>query len=156
MTTVEQVARTDAGLASSLRVSVARLSRRLRVETRGPLEVSVGGLAVLALLFREGERTVGQLAAAERVQPPSMTRTVSCLEQGGYVERRPHPTDGRQVVVGLSPQGEELVKAERRRRDAWLAQRLRELTPQERQVLRQAAPILDRLSQAGGPPGSRR
>ena len=153
MATVEKVARSDSGLASSLRVSVARLSRRLRVETSGPLEISVGGLAVLGLLFREGERTVGQLATAERVQPPSMTRTVSCLEQAGYVERRPHPTDGRQVVVRLSPQGEELVKAERRRRDVWLAQRLRELTPEERQVLRQAAPILDRLSQAGGQPG---
>ena len=152
MPTVEKVARTDTGLASSLRVSVARLSRRLRTETTGAREVSVGGLAVLGLLFREGERTVGQLAAAERVQPPSMTRTVSCLEEAGYVERRAHPSDRRQVVVRLSPTGEELVKAERRRRDAWLAQRLRELTPEERQVLRQAAPILDRLSQAGGRP----
>ena len=150
MPTVEKVSRTDSGLASSLRVSVARLSRRLRTEAGGDggPAVSIGGISVLGLLFREGERTVGQLAAAERVQPPSMTRTVNCLEQEGYVERSAHPTDGRQVLVRLSTKGEELVRAERRRRDAWLAKRLHELTPEERQLLRQAAPLLDRLSQA--------
>ena len=150
MPTVEKVARSDSGLASSLRVSVARLSRRLRTETggEGGTAVSIGGISVLGLLFREGERTLGQLAAAERVQPPSMTRTVNCLEQEGLVERSAHPTDGRQVVVRLSAKGEELVRAERRRRDAWLTKRLLELTPEERQLLRQAAPLLDRLSQS--------
>lgn len=156
MSTVEKIARSDSGLASSLRVSVARLSRRLRTESTGgpasdadqPVRVSIGGISVLGLLFREGERTLGQLAAAERVQPPSMTRTVNCLEQDGLVERTAHPTDGRQVVVRLSATGRELVVAERRRRDAWLAKRLAELTPEERRLLRQAAPILDRLSQA--------
>jgi DNA-binding MarR family transcriptional regulator len=144
--TVEKIARTDAGLASSLRVSVARLSRRLRTEHSGALALSTGAVAVLGQLNREGDRTVGQLAQAERVQPPSMTRTVSCLEKDGLVERRPHPTDGRQVVVTLSDHGRELLQAERRRRDAWLACRLRELTPDERAVLRQAAPILEKLS----------
>jgi DNA-binding MarR family transcriptional regulator len=151
MPTVEKVARTDSGLASSLRVSVSRLSRRLRAEStardRRPV-VSIGGISVLGHLYREGERTLGQLAAAERVQPPSMTRTVNCLEQDGLVERTPHPTDRRQVVVRLSDAGRELVVAERRRRDAWLARRLAELTPEERHLLRQAAPILDRLSQS--------
>ena len=150
MPTVEKIARSDSGLASSLRVSVARLSRRLRTESTGERaeRVSIGGISVLGLLYREGERTLGQLAAAERVQPPSMTRTVNCLEQEGLVERSPHPTDGRQVVVRLSEAGRELVVAERRRRDAWLSKRLAELTAEERQLLRQAAPILDRLSQA--------
>lgn len=147
---VDKLCRTDSGLASSLRVSVARLNRRLRTEDVVDRQVSVGGLAVLALLSREGERTIGQIAAAERVQPPSMTRTVSCLEDDGYVERQPHPTDGRQVVVRLARRGEELLDAERRRRDAWLARRLRELTAEERAVLRQAAPILEKLSNAGG------
>jgi DNA-binding MarR family transcriptional regulator len=146
----DKLARTDAGLASSLRVSVARLHRRLRTEQVADPHVSVGGIAVLALLSREGERTIGQLASAERVQPPSMTRTVSCLERDGLVERHAHPTDGRQVVVRLSPSGQELLTAERRRRDAWLARRLRELTPDERAVLRQAAPILESLSNSGG------
>jgi DNA-binding MarR family transcriptional regulator len=150
MPTVEKVSRSDAGLASSLRVSVARLHRRLRTEDVDDLGVSVGGVAVLALLYREGERTIGQLATAERVQPPSMTRTVSCLEAEGYVERRPHPTDGRQILITLSDKGRELLAAERRRRDAWLTCRLRELTADERALLRQAAPILEKLSNAGG------
>ena len=150
MPTVEKVSRSDAGLASSLRVSVARLHRRLRTEDIDDLGVSVGGVAVLALLYREGDRTVGQLATAERVQPPSMTRTVTCLEDEGFVERFPHPTDGRQILVRLSDKGRELLAAERRRRDAWLTRRLRELSADERAVLRQAAPILEKLSNAGG------
>jgi DNA-binding MarR family transcriptional regulator len=144
--TVESVSRSDAGLASSLRVSVARLHRRLRTEDVDDLGVSVGGVAVMSLLYRRGEQTVGQLAAAERVQPPSMTRTVTCLERDGYVTRHPHPTDGRQVVVRLSEAGQELLAAERRRRDAWLTRHLRELTPEERALLRAAAPVLERLS----------
>lgn len=153
MPTVEKVSRTDSGLAASLRVSVARLHRRLRTEDVDQLGVSVGGVAVLALLSREGDLSIGQLAAAERVQPPSMTRTVTCLEADGYVERCAHPTDGRQVVVRLSDKGRDLLAAERRRRDAWLAKRLRELTADERAVLRQAAPILEKLSHSQGHSG---
>ena len=147
--TIEQIARTDAGLASALRISVARLGRRLRSE-RDPVNnaLSVGQLSVLGVLFREGACTVGELAALERVQPPSMTRTVNCLETSGLVARRPHETDGRQVVITLSELGEQAIAAERRRRDAWLARRLRELTPEERGVLRQAAPIIERLAHA--------
>ena len=145
--TAEKVARTDTGLASSLRISVARLSRRLRSERDPDAELlPVGQLSVLGSLFRNGPSTVGQLAVVERVQPPSMTRTVNCLAEGGYVERRAHETDRRQVVVALSPKGEETLAADRKRRDAWLAQRLRELTPDERHVLRQAAPIIERLA----------
>src|SRR3954447_21862271 len=147
--TVAQLTRTDAGLASSLRVSVARLHRRMRTEQTADLKVSVGGIAVLAQLSREGDRTIGQLAATERVQPPSMTRTIASLERAGLVARRPAPTDGRQVTIRLAPRGEELLVAERRRRDAWLACRLRELSSEERAILRQAAPILERLSHAG-------
>jgi DNA-binding MarR family transcriptional regulator len=145
--TIEQIARTDAGLASALRVSVARLSRRLRSE-RDPVndELSVGQLSVLGALSRGGECTVGELAALERVQPPSMTRTVNCLEEGGYIVRRPHETDRRQVMVTLSERGTQALAAERRRRDAWLARQLRELTAEERSVLRQAAPIIERLA----------
>lgn len=147
MPTVERIARTDPGLASALRISVARLTRRLRAERDPENELlPVGQLSVLGTLSRCGECSVGELAAIERVQPPSMTRTVSCLEEGGYVVRRPHETDRRQVVVALSEHGERTLAADRRRRDAWLAQRLRELTPEERAVLRSAAPLLERLA----------
>jgi DNA-binding MarR family transcriptional regulator len=148
MPSAERVARTDTGLASALRVSVARLSRRLRSERHPENELlPVSQLSVLGSLYRHGECTIGELAALERVQPPSMTRTVSGLADGGYVVRRRGDKDGRQVVVALSSRGVETLTADRRRRDAWLAQRLRELSVEERTVLRQAAPILERLAQ---------
>jgi DNA-binding MarR family transcriptional regulator len=105
-------------------------------------------MVVLGLLVRIGEQTVGDLARAERVQPPSMTRTVNCLESDGYVARRPHETDGRQVVVSITDAGRAAVLADRQRRDAWLSQRLAGLTPAERATLRDAAPILARLAVA--------
>ena len=138
----------DDGLASELRTAVMRLRRRLAVERHPDNELSLGQMAVLGCLFQRGELSVGQLAQHERVQPPSMTRTVSCLEEAGYVERRPHPSDRRQVVVHLSESGRATVLADRTRRDAWLARRLDTLTAEERAVLRAAAPILERLSQS--------
>ena len=146
--TIENLARTDAGLAAALRISVARLTRRLRSERDPENELSIGQLSVLGTLYREGACSIGELATHERVQPPSMTRTVNCLEEAGYVARRSHESDRRQVVIELSERGAATLEADRRRRDAWLAKRLRELTPEERSVLRQAAPILERLANA--------
>lgn len=146
--TVENVARTDAGLASVLRISIARLNRRMRNEQDPEVDLSVTAFAVLGALHREGESSVGHLAALERVQPPSMTRTVNCLVEGGYVGRRPHATDRRQVLVSLTDAGRAAVVHERHRRDAWLARQLRELTQDERDAVRRAAPILERLAQA--------
>ena len=145
--TVQTALRTDAGLASELRTAVMRLRRRLASERHPDNELSLGQMAVLGCLYRNGgAMTVGELAAAERVQPPSMTRTVNCLEESGDVARRAHDTDRRLVVVHLSDQGRARVLADRDRRDAWLARRLRDLTPEERAVLRQAAPILADLA----------
>jgi len=146
--TVQSASRSDTGLASELRFSVARLSRRLRNEREPDNPLSVAALSALGILFREGECTIGTLASHERVQPPSMTRTVNCLVEDGYAVRRPHETDGRQVLVDLTDQGREMLLADRRRRDAWLARRLRELTPDERAVLREAAPLIQRLATA--------
>jgi DNA-binding MarR family transcriptional regulator len=148
MASVQQLVRSDAGLAAALRVSVARLNRRLRSERDPDNELSIGQLSVLGALFRNGPCSIGDLAAQERVQPPSMTRTVNCLEEAGYVERRAHETDRRQVVVALADKGAETLAADRKRRDAWLAQRMRDLTPEERSVLRHAAPIIERLAHA--------
>lgn len=144
--TLKQTARTDTGLASVLRVSVARLSRRLRNEREADDGLGLGALSALGVLFREGPMTVGQLAEKERVQPPSMTRTVNHLVERAYAVRSRHETDGRQVVVEISDAGRERILTDRRRRDAWLAQRLAELTPEERAVLRQAAPLLERIA----------
>ena len=147
MPTVEKVARTDAGLASELRVSVMRLRRRLANERDPGNDLSINSMAVLGSLFRHGDLTVGELAALERVQPPSMTRKVNGLEAGGYVVRRPHESDGRVVVVSLTDRGRQRVVADRRQRDEWLARQLRDLTPAERDVLRAAAPIIQSLSE---------
>ncbi len=143
--------RTDTGLATALRISVSRLARRLRVERTGGLAetgLSDTQLAALAALERHDGMSPGELAAHEKVQPPSMTRVIATLEARGLLRRAPHPTDRRQVVLSVTGDGRNLVKESRRLRDAWLARRLKELTPQERAALRAAAPVLEKLSQA--------
>ena len=139
---------TDVALASELRTSVMRLARRLR-RMRADTSLSLGQLAALGTIDRHGAMTPGELAAHERVQPPSMTRIVNALEQSGYVTRAPHPTDGRQVVVSLTAAGTQLLKEDRRQREAWLAQRLRDLEPEDRELLHRAAEVLDRLGRSG-------
>jgi DNA-binding MarR family transcriptional regulator len=105
-------------------------------------------LAALAALETHEVMTPGELAEHEKVQPPSMTRVIAVLEERGLVIRSPHASDRRQVVLRATEQGKDVVRQSRRLREAWLAQRLRELTPQERTLLRQAAPILEKLSQS--------
>jgi DNA-binding MarR family transcriptional regulator len=64
----------------------------------------------------------------------------------GLVTRTPHPTDGRQVIIGLTDAAEEMLSAEARAREAWLSARLQELSPEHRAVLREAAVIMDKLA----------
>ncbi|MBE1588042.1 MarR family winged helix-turn-helix transcriptional regulator [Nonomuraea angiospora] len=161
--------RSDAGLASALRVSMARLTRRLRRQAAAH-SLTPTQFATLAAIERRSSRresegraneersgrdsqtarhsgiTPGELAELEKVQPPSMTRVIAALEERGLVSRSPHPTDRRQVTVTITEAAEKLLKEERRRKEAWLTQRLKELSPEERAVLRQAAPILEKLS----------
>jgi DNA-binding MarR family transcriptional regulator len=143
-----EIARTDAGLASALRVSIMRLSRRLRNEREMSDDLSASQLAVLGTLWRQGPLTIGDLAAAEKVQPPSMTRIVTCLCGKGLLRRDPHPGDRRLVVVSLTDAADAVLDESRRRKEAWLSRRLAELTSTERQTLRDAAPLLERLSHA--------
>lgn len=144
--TTQQHTTTDAGLASELRLAVMRLRRRLATERHPDNDLSLGAMAVLAALCRRGEMTLGALADFERVQPPSMTRTVNCLEKGGYVARRPSDTDRRQVLIAITDLGRVTVTADRERRDAWLAKRLGGLSADERAVLRAAVPIFERIA----------
>ena len=134
-----------AALAHDLRLSVMRFSRRLRNQ-RVDTSVTLTHLAALSTLKRHGPMSPGELAAHERVQPPSMTRVVVALEGMGLVTRSPHPTDGRQVVIDLTPAAEQLRTAEARAREAWLTDTLEQLTAQERAVLREAAVIIDELA----------
>jgi len=131
-------------LAEDLRISIARLSRLLR--RQGGSTLSVTQYSALAVLNKHGEMTPRELADHERVQPPSMTRTVAALEAQGLISRRPHLTDGRQVVLTVTDQGRDLLAEQRRLKEAWLAQRLGELSPLERDILAMAAPVLEKLS----------
>jgi DNA-binding MarR family transcriptional regulator len=139
--------RTDLALASALRMSVTRLGRRLRGQ-RLDSGLTLTQTAALSSLDRHGAMTPGELAAHEKVQPPSLTRTLAGLEAKGLVLRSPHPTDRRQQIVAPTPEGRSLLREDRRRREAWLAQQLRNLTPEERDVLRAALPVLEKLGQA--------
>lgn len=136
-----------------MRISISRLARRLKVEQRlsaaGPdLALSDIQLAALAALERHQAMTPGELADHEKVQPPSMTRVVAVLEERGLLRRSAHPTDRRQVILTVTAEGRDLVDRVRLRKEAWLAQRLQELSTDELQTLRAAAPILEKLSQA--------
>lgn len=143
---------TDAGLATALRISVSRLARRLRAQrtTSGLPEalLSETQLAALSALHKHQAMTPGELAEHEKVQPPSMTRVIAVLEERGLVRRSPHPTDRRQVILTVTDEGHALVQRVRRRKEAWLARRLTELTDAERDILRAAVPVLEKLSQS--------
>ncbi len=137
---------TDAGvaeLAARLRLAVARLGRRLRQEAGGPLSPSM--VSALATIDRQGEITLGDLAAAERVQPSSVTSMVGRLETAGHAERRPDPADGRVTWVRLTPQGKRLLERERAHKTAFLARRLRRLEPDDLAALARAVEVLERL-----------
>jgi DNA-binding MarR family transcriptional regulator len=125
-----------------------RLGRTLR-QVRDPSgDLHPNQLSAMAVLFNEGDLLMGELAAHERVQPPSMTRIVNGLEVQGYVARRPDPRDGRQCLVTLTATGGEVILANRKRRDEWLTVRVSRLSPAEREVLRQAVTILDKVNRS--------
>ena len=143
---VSQQLKSDVGLASALRSSILRLSRQIRFQRADDAELTANQLGVLGTLSKHGPMTIGDLAAHERVKPPSMTRIVSNLEEAGMVRRTPAENDKRQVRVELTPAAGSLILANRRRRDEWLQRKLKTLTPEERDILRRAAPVLERLA----------
>lgn len=135
----------SAAVAHELRIAVMRFSRRLRNQ-RVDTSVTLTQLSALATLRRHGAMSPGELAAHERVQPPSMTRVVGALEGMGLITRTPHPTDGRQVIIEPTRAALDLLDAEGRAREAWLSGRLHQLTPHEREIMRDAAEIMDKLA----------
>ena len=104
-------------------------------------------LSALAVLLNSGDQLMGELAAQEKVRPPSMTRIVNSLEARGLVARRPDSRDHRQCLVSLTESGRQVLLANRRRRDQWLAVRIAELDPAEREVLRRAVAVLEKVNQ---------
>lgn len=132
-----------AALAHDLRIATTRTVRRLRSITERSLTLTQ--LSAASSIRAAGECTLGELAHRERVKPPSMTRVVATLTNEGYVARKAHPTDGRQVLVSLTDAGEAILDREAQAREAWLARQLAELTKDERETLRSASAILVRL-----------
>jgi len=132
-----------ADLAPRLRMTVMRLSRRLR--QHAPEDITPSQLSALAVIVRDERLTLSQLAEAERVQPPTITRIVDMLEQRGLATRTVSPDDRRVTLVAASPQGRALVESIRRRRDAYLARHLRALSPEDLEVLTRAAELLQQF-----------
>jgi DNA-binding MarR family transcriptional regulator len=131
-------------LASELRMVLGHLVRRLRAEHR--FSLSQG--AVLGRLDREGIKSIGDLAGAERVRPQSMTQTISDLEAEGLVARLADPADGRRILVELTEQGREILEADRREREGWLARAIAEdLSVQQQRLLADAVLLLTRLAE---------
>lgn len=127
------------GLANDVRMVCQQISRRVRFE--GNPEVAPHQFSVLVKL-RGRPWTPGELAEVERVSPPSMTRTVNCLVDEGFVEKYGNPADGRQKLLRLTPAGVELVERTITARDTWMMQRLSELSSGDRATLQQAVAVL--------------
>jgi DNA-binding MarR family transcriptional regulator len=126
--------------AAELSLAIGQLMRRLRTEAN-PGELSWSQITTLARLDKVGWMTTADLARAEFVKPQSM-------EQQGLVQRRPHPTDGRQVLCGLTPDG---IEARRQRSIAkreWLLTAMAKLDPAEQQTLMSAAALIKRLAES--------
>lgn len=133
--------------AATVRRSMNRLSRRMRAQ-RLPDALPSGKLAALALLYRSGPSTPGAMAAALLVQPQSLTRTLAALEAEGLVSRARDTADGRQSVIELTRPGFDVMARDVGYRDDWLRERMATvLNDTEREVLRLAATLMDRLAE---------
>lgn len=130
-------------LPSQLRIAVLRLSRRLRQEAAG--QITASQLSALSAVAFQGELSLGELAAIERVAPPSMTRIAARLEEQGLVARRADAADRRIARLVMTPEGQRLLSETRTRRDAFLAVRIARLDEGDRELLARAVPLLEAI-----------
>ncbi len=128
-----------------LRLAIARLARRIRLE-RVQGDLADGRLSVLFVLLNEGPQTLGSLSELERVTPPSMNRTINALVDAGLVARSGDPDDGRRVLLAITDAGREIVLETRRMRSVWFSRALETLGGDERAALDAALPVLRRLA----------
>ncbi|MEV6948496.1 MarR family transcriptional regulator [Streptomyces sp. NPDC051172] len=131
--------------AARVRRGVMRLNRRLRQE-RGDGSLSANQLLVLGHLHRNGTATPGEVAAAERQRPQSLTRVFAELEAEGLILREPGTVDRRQSVLSLTEAGRRALDRDMAERDAWLSHALASLSPTERGLLELAAAVMERLA----------
>jgi DNA-binding MarR family transcriptional regulator len=134
-------------LATRLRLAVTRTARRLRQQAGTDLSPSLA--AALATVEVRGPITPSELAEIEAVKRPTATRIVAKLAAAGLVERAGDPSDGRVSLVSITPAGRELLLTLRRRKNAYLARRLRDLPPEDVAALERAAEVLERLLEDG-------
>src|SRR3954447_118223 len=127
-------------LAAHLRVAIARTARRLRQEASALSPSMQSGLATID---RHGPLTPSEFADRERIKRPTATRLLANLEAEGLVTRTPDPADGRSSLIALSAEGAALLEEVRTRKDAFLSERLRRLSPEDRATLDRAAGILE-------------
>ena len=132
-----------ARLSADLRLACMRISRRVRFESGD--DVAPHQFSVLCRL-EHGTATPGELAGVERISKPAMTRILSGLAERGLVAREDDPSDGRQILVSLTPEGSRALEGIRASRDAWMVSRVAALTAQERDVLVQAERILAKVA----------
>jgi DNA-binding MarR family transcriptional regulator len=132
-----------AELASHLRIGVTRLARRLRSEADVSLTPTL--LSAIATIDRHGPLTAGALAAHEQVRKPTATRLIRALSAKDLVERTADPLDGRMVWLALSPEGRRVLDRARRRKDEFLARRIKRLSHEDQTTLTRAVGILERL-----------
>jgi DNA-binding MarR family transcriptional regulator len=136
---------TAAQISVQLGNAITRLNRRLR-QTRPVGELTQNQISVLTSLELAGALTPRELAEAERVAPPTMTKVLAKLEERGLLQRTPHPTDGRQVILSATEEGRAVIAEQQRAKDQWLTRMLAGLPAAEREVLARAAEILTRIS----------
>ena len=135
--------------ASVVRRAVMGLGRRLRAE-RPPDSLSATKLALLGHLYRRGPTAGVALAELERIQPQSLTRVLGDLVEEGLISRRPDPDDGRRQLLEITPDGRAALTGDMQMRDAWLAKAMdSELSDAERELLRTAAKLMERLADVG-------
>jgi DNA-binding MarR family transcriptional regulator len=135
---------TEAAIEELLQAT-GQLLRRLRTESSGD-ELTWSQTAVLGQLGKNGPMTTADLARAEAVKPQSMSATVGVLEERGLVERRPHPSDGRQVLFALTKAGSGTREARSRLKRQWLTAALAQLAPSEQRALLAAVEPMRRLA----------
>ena len=137
--------------ATAVRQGTTRLARRLRIERPETSQTALE-LGILAHLHRRGPMTPGTLAAAERVQPQSLTRTLASLERHRLAVRQPDDRDHRRSLLAITDAGRQALVTDMRQRDAWLAGAMaRQLTRTEQDLLRIADDLMDRLADSPDP-----
>jgi DNA-binding MarR family transcriptional regulator len=135
-------------LAHRLRPAIARVARRMRQEAGG--ELSPTQSAALTTIASHGPLTPSELAARERIQRPTATRVLARLEEARLIARMADPADRRSSLVSATPAGSALLMERLARRDAWMAERLDTLSPEDLAALDRAAGILERMLEEGG------